>query len=129
MKITLVRMSTESPPMEAPKIVFTIAKATTPPSAPVDCEVMMLIYSITVLFHILTETHLRSPVESEEAKDEDESTETSEGDRMARHLQRFSSLVEPGRIVDCQHQHHCNHHHPHLQRFASLVEQDSPRLS
>ena len=23
--------------MEAPKIVFTIAKATTPPSAPVDC--------------------------------------------------------------------------------------------
>ena len=37
MKITLVRMSTESPPMEAPKIVFTIAKATTPPSAPVDC--------------------------------------------------------------------------------------------
>ena len=55
MKITLVRMSTESPPMEAPKIVFTIAKATTPPSAPVDYEVMMLMrlfmYSITVLFH------------------------------------------------------------------------------
>ena len=51
MKITLVRMSTESPPMEAPKIVFTIAKATTPPSAPVDCEVMMLIFSITLLFH------------------------------------------------------------------------------
>ena len=97
MKITLVRMSTESPPMEAPKIVFTIAKATTPPSAPVDCEVMMLIYSITVLFHILTETHLRSPVESEEAKDEDESTETGERDRVTRHLQRFPSLVEPGR--------------------------------
>ena len=41
--------------MEAPKIVFTIAKATTPPSAPVDYEVMMLMrlfmYSITVLFH------------------------------------------------------------------------------
>ena len=36
-KITLVRMSTDSPPIEAPKIVFTIAKATTPPSAPVDC--------------------------------------------------------------------------------------------
>ena len=36
-KITLVRMSTDSPPIEAPKMVFTIAKATTPPSAPVDC--------------------------------------------------------------------------------------------
>ena len=36
-KTTLVRMSTDSPPIEAPKMVFTIAKATTPPSAPVDC--------------------------------------------------------------------------------------------
>ena len=102
-KITLVRMSTDSPPMEAPKIVFTIARATTPPSAPVDCEVMMLMrllmYSVTVLFHMLIKTHLRSPVESEKAKDKDESTETSEGNRVTRHFQRFSSLVEPGRIV------------------------------
>ena len=82
-KITLVRMSTDSPPIEAPKMVFTIAKATTPPSAPVDCEVMfsmrLLMYSITVLFHVLIKIHLRTPVESEEAKDEDESTETGEG--------------------------------------------------
>ena len=98
-----MRISTDSPPMEAPKIVFTIAKATTPPSAPVDREVMMslrlLMYSIAVLFHMLIKTHLRPPVESEEAKDEDESTETGEGNRVTRHLQRFSSLVEPGGIV------------------------------
>ena len=92
--------------MEAPKIVFTIARATTPPSAPVDCEVMfsmrLLMYSITVLFHMLIKTHLRPPVESEEAKDKNESTETSEGNRVTRHLQRFSSLIEPGGIVfDC----------------------------
>ena len=37
--ITLVRMRTESPPMEAPRMVLTMAKATTPPSAPVDLKV------------------------------------------------------------------------------------------
>ena len=54
--------------------------------------------------------YLRSTVKSQEAKDEDESTESSQRNRVTGHLQRLPSLVEPGDHHNHQWHYHQSHH-------------------
>ena len=73
-----------------PRIVFTIAKATIPPSPSAE----MLAWDEKAGKAGKGKSNLGSPIEGKESKDKDETSKSSKGHGMARDFHRFS-INEP----------------------------------
>ena len=73
-----------------PRIVFTIAKATIPPSPSAE----MLAWDEKAGKAGKGNSNLGSPIEGKESKDKDETSKSSKGHRVARDFHRFS-ISEP----------------------------------